>query len=268
MRQIITKGLAIYTDVPTLRPGTFKPYAFAFVSAGVAVALQVAIDPYLAGAHYITFFLAVVATSLIGGFGAALFCLALSAAAVDFFLLQPRFAFYVDLVEVPSLLLFSIAGLSTVILITGMRFAGERKRLQANKDRLQWTLDAARLGSWRYDARHRVFSWDARSKEIFGVPEDGAAVEEFMNWVHPDDVEKVWAAYHRALDPAQPERSPTQFRLRRGDGKVRWVETQGLTCLEGARREQQVVGFIGTVCRRTLAHARAPRRRRRVSPRS
>jgi two-component sensor histidine kinase len=68
-----------------------------------------------------------------------------------------------------------------------------------------------------------------------------------MNWVHPDDVERVWAAYRRALDPAQPERSPTQFRLRRGHGKVRWVETQGLAHLEGAGRERRVMSFIGTV---------------------
>jgi PAS domain S-box-containing protein len=132
-----------------------------------------------------------------------------------------------------------------------MRVAVERQRdqqaLQETKDRLQSALDAARLGSWRYDARRRVFSWDARSKEIFGVPQDGAAVEEFMNWVHPDDEKKVWAAYHRALDPAQPERSQTQFRVRRENGEVRWVETQGLGHLEGAGRERQVVGFSGTV---------------------
>jgi PAS domain-containing protein len=68
-----------------------------------------------------------------------------------------------------------------------------------------------------------------------------------MNWVHPDDEERVWAAYHRALDPAQPERSQTQFRLRRENGKVRWVETQGLVHLEGAGRERKFLGFIGTV---------------------
>jgi PAS domain S-box-containing protein len=132
-----------------------------------------------------------------------------------------------------------------------MRSAIEREQAErawrASKDRLQAALNAARLGSWRYDHRHRVCSWDARSKEIFDAPEDGATIEEFMNWVHPDDEEKVWAAYHKALDPAQPERSHTQFRLRREKGKVRWVETQGLVDLEGAGRERRVVGFIGTV---------------------
>jgi PAS domain S-box-containing protein len=84
-------------------------------------------------------------------------------------------------------------------------------------------------------------------RKFSGVPDDGATIEEFMNWVHPDDEEKVWAAYHRALDPAQPEPSQTQFRLRRENGKVRWVESQGLVHFEGAGRERQVVGFIGTV---------------------
>jgi PAS domain S-box-containing protein len=241
MHQIITKDLAsIYTDVPTLRPGTAGAYALSLASAGVATVVRLAIDPYVMGAECLPFFPAVIITALIGGRDAGLFCVALSTAAVVFLQMPPL-----------TLLLFVLLAIFLVILITRMRLAIQRElaahALEASKDCLQSTLDAARLGSWRYDARHRVFSWDARSKDIFGVPEDGATVEEFMNSVHPDDVEGVWAAYHKALDPAQPERSPTQFRLRRKDGKVRWVETQLLTYLEGGGREQQVVGFIGTV---------------------
>jgi PAS domain-containing protein len=134
-----------------------------------------------------------------------------------------------------------------VILIAEMRFTIEREQAQANKDRLQSALDAAKLGSWQYYPLHVVFSWDGRGREIFAVAENAATVEEFMNGVHPDDVEKVWVAYHRALDPAQAERSPTQFRLRRGDGRVGWVETEGLAHLEGAGRGRRVVTFIGSL---------------------
>jgi PAS domain S-box-containing protein len=241
MRQIISKGLAsIYTDVPALRPGTVEAYALAFASAGVATVVRLAIDPYVMGAECLPFFPAVMITALIGGRGAGLFCVVLSAAAVTFLQMPPL-----------TLLLFVLLAIFIVILITRMRFAIQQEQaaqaIQASKDRLQFTLDAARLGSWRYDARHGVFSWDARSKDILGVHEDGATVEEFMNWVHRDDVEGVRAAYHRALDPAQPERFQKQFRLRRENGKVRWVETQGLVHLEGEGRERQVVGFIGTV---------------------
>jgi PAS domain S-box-containing protein len=241
MRQIITKDLAsIYTDVPTLRPGTLEAYALAFASAGVATMVRLAIDPYVMGAECLPFFPAVIITALIGGRGAGLFCVVLSAAAVTFLQMPPL-----------TLLLFVLLAIFIVILITRMRLAIEHEQaeraLRVGKDRLQSALDGAKLGSWQYDPLHRLFSWDARGKEIFAVAENGTTVEEFMNWVHPDDAERVWAAYHAALDPAQPERSPTQFRLPRGNGKVRWVETQGLARLEGAGRERQVVSFIGTV---------------------
>ena len=124
----------------------------------------------------------------------------------------------------------------------------ERERqLYASRARLQFTIDAARLGSWQYDPPRRVFSWDTRSKEIFGVAENEATVEEFMNRVHPDDAERVWAAYHAALDPAEPHRTATEFRVRRGDGEVRWVETFGQAYFEGDGRERRAVSVVGTV---------------------
>jgi PAS domain S-box-containing protein len=246
MRKIISRLGLLYIDVPVLRPGTIGAYLLAFVSVGAATALRLAIDPYVEGLEFATFFPAVIITTLISGLGAGLFSVVLSIAAVTFFVLPPRLSFYVEKPgDVVAIFLYTSVMLFTVALIIGVSFAA--RALEASKDRLQAALNAASLGSWCYDPRHRVFSWDARSKEIFGVPEDGATIEEFMTWVHPDDEEKVWAAYHRALDPAQPERSQTQFRLRRENGKVRWVEAQGLAHLEDAGRERKVVRLIGTV---------------------
>jgi PAS domain S-box-containing protein len=252
MREITNRLASIYVDVPVLRPGTIGAYLLAFVSVGVATALRLSIDPYVEGVSFVTFFPGVIITTLISGLGAGLFSVVLSVAAAVFFVLPARLSFYVEEPgDVLALLLFIVVALSIVGLITGMRLAVERRRdqeaLQATKDRLQSALDAAKLGSWQYDPLNRTFSWDARGKEIFAVAENRATVEKFMNWVHPDDAERVWAAFWAALDPVQPERSPTQFRLRRGDGKVCWVETQGLAHLEGAGRERHVVSFIGTV---------------------
>jgi hypothetical protein len=50
---------------------------------------------------------------------------------------------------------------------------------------------AARLGSYHYDPRRRVFSGDTRSQEIFDFPKNEASIEELMKLVHPDDVEMV-----------------------------------------------------------------------------
>jgi PAS domain S-box-containing protein len=244
MGEIIAKRLrSLYIDVPALRPGTIGAYFLAFVCAGVAAALQVAIDPYLAGAHYIAFFLAVVITALIGGFGAGLFSLALSVAAVDFFLLQPRFSWF----EVPALVLFTLAGLSGVSLITGMRFVVERERMQASKARLQLALDAARLGWWGYDLLGGVASGDTRFKEIFDVTVDEMPIEDLKKLVHPDDTERFEADRKATLHPAAPQRSTHQYRVQRRDGEVHWVEVHRLVDFQGTGRERRAASVVGTV---------------------
>src|SRR5712671_487213 len=73
--------------------------------------------------------------------------------------------------------------------------------LRESKDRLQITFNVARLGSYRYDPRRRVFSGDTRSQEIFDFPKNEAAIEEIMKLVHPDDVEMVQTNLKVALDP-------------------------------------------------------------------
>src|SRR5262249_38808434 len=97
--------------------------------------------------------------------------------------------------------------------------------LRESKDRLQLAMDAAQLGWWRYDPLHRVFWGDTRSQEIFDVAENEAAIEEIIKRVHPDDVERVLTALAARLDPVDSKRAATEFRLRRGRGKVLWVET-------------------------------------------
>ncbi len=119
--------------------------------------------------------------------------------------------------------------------------------LQASKDRLQFALDAARLGSFRYDPLRRVFSGDARAQEIFDFAENEAAIEEVVQRVHPDDVERFWAVGATALDPADPKPYANEYRLRRRNGEVRWVESRGRGYFEGSGPQRQVVSIVGTV---------------------
>jgi two-component sensor histidine kinase len=117
----------IYVDVPALRPGTVGAYGLAFVAAAIATVLRLAIDPYVVGIPYVTFFPAVIITTLISGLGAGLFCLVLSVGVVAFFLLPPRFSFHIEhLSDLLTILLFILMTFSIVILIAGMRFAIER----------------------------------------------------------------------------------------------------------------------------------------------
>ena len=252
MREI-TKGLGlIYVDVPVLRPGTVGAYLLAFVSVGLAAVLRVAIDPYVDGVQFITFFPAVIITTLISGLGAGLFSAVLSVATVAFFVLPPRLSFYVEEPgDVLALLLYIVVMLTNVVLITGMRLAVERRRdqqaLQVSKDRLQLALDAALLGWWQYDPQRRVVSVDGRFKEIFGVTNDEMSVEDVKKLVHPDDVERFWADRQASLDLAHPKRSAHQYRVQRRDGEVRWVQVHRLAYFEDAWRERGAASAVGVV---------------------
>jgi PAS domain S-box-containing protein len=242
MRKIIKKGLAsIYTDVPTLRAGTVEAYALAFVSAGVATVVRFAIDPYVEGAECLTFFPAVMITTLIGGLGAGIFCVVLSAAAAAFLLMPPL-----------TLLLFVLLAIFSVILITRMRLAIQREQaaqaMQVSKDRLQLALDTAQLGWWRYDPRRRVIAGDKRFKEVFDVTSDEMPVDDIRKLVHPDDAERCWADGNATIALSDTMRSPPhEYRVQRRNGEVRWVEVRRLAYFEGNPRERRLASVVGTV---------------------
>jgi PAS domain S-box-containing protein len=131
-----------------------------------------------------------------------------------------------------------------------IRDISERKQaeqaLQASKDRMQFALDAAQIGWWQYDPIHNTVLWDARLKEMFDVAEDKTDIKEFKKRVHPNDLERVWAAVEAALDPADPKPYAAEFQHQRADGEIRWVEAHGLVHFECVGRERRAVNMVGT----------------------
>jgi PAS domain S-box-containing protein len=135
-----------------------------------------------------------------------------------------------------------------------VRDISERKRseraLQASKDRLQHALDAAQLGSWRYDPRRRTAFGDKRFKEIFDVASDEMPVEDFKKLVHPEDAERFWADCadcQASLGPANPRQSPHEYRVQRRDGEFRWVEVHWLAYFDGDAGDRETVNVVGVV---------------------
>jgi PAS domain S-box-containing protein len=126
------------------------------------------------------------------------------------------------------------------------RFEAEHA-LRASKDRLQLAMDAAHLGAWQYNPLQGVVSGDMRCQEILDFPKQEAPIDEIMKRVHPDDAERVWAALDALLNPHDPKREATEFRIRRRDGEIRWVETFGFAYFVGAGHERQAVSNIGTL---------------------
>jgi PAS domain S-box-containing protein len=136
-----------------------------------------------------------------------------------------------------------------------------KDQLQVSKDRLQLALNAALLGWWQYDPLRRVILVDTRLKEIFDFTADETPLEEFVQRVHPDDLERVLADREAALNPTDPKPYAHEYRIRRRDDEVRWVDSHGLAYFEGAGRERRAVSFIGTVADITRRKEREERER-------
>jgi PAS domain S-box-containing protein len=251
VRDIPSRLEFLFFDIPALRPGTAGAYLLAFVSVGVATALRLAIDPYVGGLQFATFLPAVILTTLISGLGAGLFSVALSAAAIAFFVLPPRLSLYIEKpADLLAILLYAVVMLFNVSVITGMRLALARRRdqeaLQESRERLALALDTTQLGWWQYDPRRNVASWDSRGLEILGRA-DEAPFAESVRQIHPDDREGFLAARAAALDPSDPKLFVYAFRVIRKDGTVGWVESHGLPHFEGAGPGRQLVSLGGAI---------------------
>lgn len=127
----------------------------------------------------------------------------------------------------------------------------ERKRLEEERqklsDQLQLALDAARLGWWHYDAVRQVSTWDDTTKEICGLSANSGHPLEVGKLVHPDDVERAWAQFETAMNPADPKPYGSQYRIVRPDGLERWIEAHGVAEFEGSGPQRRLIGCGGTI---------------------
>nr|WP_280922887.1 PAS domain S-box protein [Rubellimicrobium aerolatum] len=103
-------------------------------------------------------------------------------------------------------------------------------RLRDSEDRLRLATEAARIGTWDHDPVARVLRWDARSKELFGLPPEAemGSEREFLMAVHPGDRARVAAAARAALDPEGTGDYDIEYRaIGRLDGMERWIAAKG-----------------------------------------
>jgi PAS domain S-box-containing protein len=137
-------------------------------------------------------------------------------------------------------------------LMAELREAAARRQtaeglLRDSEQRLRFALNAAELGWWQYDPLSRVVSGDSRFKEIFDLADQEVAIDQIMKRVFQDDAGRVRAAFEAVLDPDTAKPLVIAFRVRREDGRDRWLEAHGLAYFEGAGRERRAVRIVGTV---------------------
>jgi signal transduction histidine kinase len=115
-------------EIPTLRDGSPRAYLLAFLCAFVAISIRAIADPYVVGVSFAACFPALMVASLVGGFAAGMFCVAVSALGTWYFILPPPFSFAVGPGQLLGVCVFSVLGATNVVLICTMRAAVARYR--------------------------------------------------------------------------------------------------------------------------------------------
>jgi PAS domain S-box-containing protein len=132
-----------------------------------------------------------------------------------------------------------------------VRDIGERKRVEAELQGLaqqrQLALDAARLGWWHYNPLTEIVTYDRRYRHIFDVTGTERPNAELLERLHPDDLPGVRAMVEAALDPNDPKPYCAEYRIRRRDGSLRWVEAHGIATFSGEDDRRHAIALVGTV---------------------
>jgi len=108
-----------------------------------------------------------------------------------------------------------------------LRDIRERKqaeeKLRMGEARLSEAQRLAQLGSWSFDPASKQPEWSGEVYRILdldhGTP---PSFDAYLDRIHPDDRERVQAAYREHLEQQTPY--DIQHRLRMPDGRIKWVQ--------------------------------------------
>jgi PAS domain S-box-containing protein len=127
------------------------------------------------------------------------------------------------------------------------------EQLRYRDDVLQIALNASGMGLWVWDLEKEVVY---RSDEVFRMVgcEPGAFGWEPKAWlefVHPDDVPALDEAFAKVREEGVEYHM--QYRVRRRDGSIRWIESQGKVQRNAEGMPVRIMGVMADVTQRKQA---------------
>jgi PAS domain S-box-containing protein len=128
--------------------------------------------------------------------------------------------------------------------------------LRTRDEWLRLAAQGSQMGLWYWNEVTRELFWDAKTREMFGVPVDGeVTLETFYGALHPDDVERVTRIWRYAFEHMLPYE--TECRSHRPDGTSRWIYARGSGYYDDASKPICMVGVVFDVTeRKEIEHER------------
>jgi PAS domain S-box-containing protein len=142
--------------------------------------------------------------------------------------------------------IFDASGRCVRVIGTAMDITESRKiaeALRQSEEKLRLATESAEIGLWDMDVQNSRNHPDARIKAMFGLPPDAEqTADDYFAQVHPDDLERVLAAYAAAYNPLQRALYDVEYRVHGKDGMTRWVAAKGRGQFDAEGRCIRIIG--------------------------
>ncbi len=131
------------------------------------------------------------------------------------------------------------------------------RNLRESEARLSEAQRIAHLGSWQLDLRSNELQWSEEIFRIFEIDPQrfGASYDAFLDTIHPDDRERVDAAYRRSLEDRLPY--DIEHRLLMEDGRVKYVHERCETVFDADGKPLLSMGTVQDISERKRAEMAA-----------
>jgi PAS domain S-box-containing protein len=211
-------GRGLAKRLHSLRQKHYVGYGIAIAAVAIATLIRAAADAYLpAGLPFITYFGAVAAATLLGGFWPGTLAVLLSALIAWFVFLPPPLQFVFTGSQILALLFFILFSMLLVAIVTALNRAIDRsmtleqsleaeiercRRAERDSRRLAAIVESSDDAIVAKDLNGIVTSWNKSAEQLFGYTPE----------------EMVGQPVSILIPPDRPDEEPTILaRLRRGD---------------------------------------------------
>jgi PAS domain S-box-containing protein len=143
-------------------------------------------------------------------------------------------------------ILYTLSAIVTVIVAAMLReivlrLDEAQAALDRSEARLQMAQDAGEVGLWDWDVDTGEGYWSPTLYRNLGLPvASDANIRGLLDVVHPEDREMVRRGNIAAIKSGRM--TPTEYRIVRPDGEVRWMLSRGDMLRNGAGRIVRAVG--------------------------
>ncbi|MDP2645077.1 MAG: sigma 54-interacting transcriptional regulator [Desulfobacterales bacterium] len=140
------------------------------------------------------------------------------------------------------------------LLVQRMRHGRAQEEFRKSEERSLLALASSTDGLWDWNIQSGAVSYSDRFREILGfsLAEFPATMEALRSRLHPEDVEKTWAAIDRHLKGRVPFK--VEYRLQAKSGTYLWFLARGQAVWGPAGDAVWMSGWVQNITERRQAH--------------